>query len=486
MCDGKIFTYIAKEYLCNKMRKKFKQIEIQNIPVLEMSTDGRCIAKHEELVIFIEKDAAPGDIVDLLILRKKKNYAEARIVKHIHLSPERQTPACEHFGTCGGCKWQHINYSKQLDFKQKEVQETLRRLGKIALPDIETIAGSSEQYMYRNKLDFTFSNKRWLTVEEIGQEETLERNALGFHIPGRFDKILNVNTCHLQADPSNEIRNSVNAFCLKENITYFDMNSQEGEMRNLIIRTSTTGDLMVIVQFAHTNENSVNKVMEFLKVQFPQITSLLYIINEKRNETFQDQEVHCYAGLPYIEESMEGLRFRIGPKSFYQTNSKQAYTLYTITREFAAIKANEVVYDLYTGTGTIANFVAKQAQKVVGIEYVPTAIEDAHINSEINGIKNTSFFAGDMKMVLTPEFIQTHGKADVVITDPPRAGMDKEVIDRLLEMAPDRIVYVSCNPGTQARDLQLLDAMYEVKRVKPVDMFPQTHHVENVVLLKKR
>ena len=468
------------------MRKKFKQIEIQNIPVLEMSTDGRCIARHEELVIFIEKDAAPGDVVDLQILRKKKNYAEARIIKHVSLSPERQTPACEHFGVCGGCKWQHIPYSKQLDFKQKEVQETLRRLGKIQLPTIEPIAGSSETLFYRNKLDFTFSNKRWLTLEEINKEEEFNRNALGFHIPGRFDKILNVNTCHLQTDSSNAIRNSVNEFCLKENITYFDLNSQEGEMRNLIIRTSTTGDLMVIVQFAHTHQESVEKVMKFLKEQFPQITSLLYIINEKRNETFQDQEVHCYHGLPYIEEEMEGLRFRIGPKSFYQTNSKQAYTLYSITRDFAAIQPHEVVYDLYTGTGTIANFVARQANKVVGIEYVPTAIEDAVINSRINKIVNTSFFAGDMKMVLTPAFIQQYGKADVVITDPPRAGMDKEVIDRILEMAPARVVYVSCNPGTQARDLQLLDSLYEVTRVKPVDMFPQTHHVENVVLLQKR
>ncbi len=467
------------------MSRKHKNIEFSGVEVLEMSSDGRCVAKHEELVIFIEH-TAPGDIVDIRLTKKKSNYAEATVTNYVKLSPNRIKPECEHFGLCGGCKWQHVSYEQQLQFKEKDVQETLRRLGRIPLPTFEPILGSAKSFFYRNKLDFTFSNRRWLTVEEINSDVEMDRNALGFHIPGRFDKILDVKKCHLQEEPSNTIRLAVNEFTKAHDIPFFDLNSQEGMMRNLIIRSASTGDLMVIVQFAAQNDEWIKLVMDFLKEKFPEITSLLYIVNTKRNETFHDQEVICYNGQPFIEEEMEGLKFRVGPKSFYQTNSEQAYRLYCIAREFADIKPHEIVYDLYTGTGTIANFVARTAKKVVGVEYVPTAIEDAKVNSKINGINNTVFYAGDMKAVLTPDFAQINDQPDVIITDPPRAGMDKEVIERMLEMAPDRIVYVSCNAATQARDLTLLHEKYDVVRAKAVDMFPQTHHCESVVLLKKR
>jgi 23S rRNA (uracil1939-C5)-methyltransferase len=458
--------------------------QLQNIEIFDIAEEGKGVGRHEELVLFIEK-AIPGDVVDVELQRKKKNFAEGRVTNINQASPYRIEPFCPHFGVCGGCKWQHMSYDAQLKFKQQSVDNALTRIGKVDTASMEEILGSAETTYYRNKLEYTFSNKRWLTNRD---EEVLpeDLNALGFHVPGRFDKILDIDHCYLQQDPSNNIRNSVRDFAIENGMSFYDLRQHEGALRNLIIRTSSTGEVMVVVVFAYPEEGQVELMMNFIAEKFPEIASLLYIINQKRNDTIFDQDIHTFKGRDFIYEEMEGLKFKVGPKSFYQTNSAQAYELYKITRDFAELKGDELVYDLYTGAGTIANFVARQAKEVVGVEYVPTAIEDAKINSQINGINNTKFYAGDMKDVLTSEFIAAHGNPDVVITDPPRAGMHADVVNRILEMEAPKVVYVSCNAATQARDLEILAAKYDVVRIKPVDMFPQTQHVENVVLLKLR
>lgn len=458
--------------------KKF----LQNIQVIDIAEEGKGVGKSDDLVIFIDK-AVPGDIIDVELLKRKKRFYEGKIQNLVKPSAHRTEPFCEHFGVCGGCKWQHLSYDAQLQFKQKSVSDALHRLGKVDVSNMEPILGSSESRYYRNKLEYTFSDKRWLTDEDMRSAETMEMNALGYHIPGRFDKILDINHCYLQADPSNEIRNKVRGYAIKAGISFYNLKNHEGALRNLIIRTSSTGELMVIVVFAYADEVQIDDMMKFIASEFKDISSLLYIINHKKNDTIFDQDIHVYAGLDHIFENMDGLKFKIGPKSFYQTNSAQAFELYKIVRDFAGFKGDELVYDLYTGAGTIANFIAGKVKSVVGIEYVPTAIADARINSEINGIKNTSFFAGDMKDILNEDFIKTHGKPELVITDPPRAGMHADVVKRLLEMESEKIVYVSCNAATQARDIELLNEKYQVSRIKPVDMFPHTQHVENVVLL---
>lgn len=434
------------------------------------------------MVLFVEK-AIPGDVVDVELMRKKKSFGEGRIQTLKKASEYRVEPFCEHFGLCGGCKWQHMTYDAQLLFKQQSVENALTRIGKVDTSSMEPILASGQTEYYRNKLEYTFSNKKWLTTLDDNVED-MNMDALGFHVPGRFDKILNVSHCYLQEDPSNVLRNSVREFAVANALSFYDLRDHSGVLRNLIIRISSTGELMVIVVFAYPEEGQVELLMSFIKDKFPSITSLLYIINQKKNDTIFDQEIEIYNGRDFIYEEMEGLKFKVGPKSFYQTNSAQAYELYKITRDFAGLSGDELVYDLYTGAGTIANFVAKYAKEVIGVEYVPSAIEDAKINSEINGVKNTKFYAGDMKDVLTASFIAKHGKPDVVITDPPRAGMHTDVVARLLEMESPKIVYVSCNAATQARDLTLLAEKYDVVRIKPVDMFPHTQHVENVVLLK--
>lgn len=460
--------------------KKF----LNNIQVIDIAEEGKGVGKSDELVIFIDK-AVPGDIVDVELMRKKKKFFEGRIHNLVKASEHRTEPFCEHFGVCGGCKWQHLNYDAQLQFKQKSVSNALQRLAKVDVAGMEPILGSKESRYYRNKLEYTFSDKRWLTDEDMKENpEDREMNALGYHIPGRFDKILDINHCYLQADPSNEIRNKVREYALKNQLSFYNLKNHEGALRNLIIRTASTGELMLILVFAYADEEQISDMMQYLADEFPAINSLLYIINQKRNDTIFDQDIHVFKGEDHIFENMDGLKFKIGPKSFYQTNSEQAFELYKITRDFAEFKGDELVYDLYTGAGTIANFVAGKVKKVVGIEYVPTAIEDAKINSRINGIDNTIFFAGDMKDILNSEFISTHGKPDVVITDPPRAGMHPDVVERLLEMEAEKIVYVSCNAATQARDIALLKEKYEIVRIRPVDMFPHTQHVENVVLMR--
>lgn len=455
---------------------------IENIQIIDIAEEGKGVGKHEDLVLFIEK-AIPGDTVDVNVYKKKKNFAEAKISRLISPSEHRIEPFCIHFGICGGCKWQHMTYDAQLQFKQKSVTNALSRIAKIDVSDTETILPSEKTRFYRNKLEYTFSNKRWLTDQDEEPKSEKEMNALGFHVPLRFDKILDIETCHLQADPSNELRNSIREFAQAEDISFYDLRQHTGALRNLIIRTSSTGETMVIVVFAYVSQEQIDSVMNFVNTKFPDITSLLYIVNQKKNDTIFDQEVVTFKGTDFIMEEMEGLRFKVGPKSFYQTNSAQAYELYKITREFAGFKGNELVYDLYTGAGTIANFVARHVKEVVGIEYVPSAIEDAWVNSSVNGINNTTFYAGDMKDVLDAAFVSKHGKPDVIITDPPRAGMHADVVARLMEIEAPKIVYVSCNAATQARDLELLKEKYEVKRIKPVDMFPHTQHVENVVLL---
>jgi len=458
---------------------------VENLEITGISSEGKSIGRHDGLVVFV-KDGVPGDVADVMITHKRRRFVEGQVHKLHTTSSNRSEPFCEHFGTCGGCKWQHLSYEAQLTYKQDHVAENLTKISGLELPQIQTIIASDKTTHYRNKLEYTFSNKRWLTKEEIGSDSVLERNACGFHIPKRFDKILDITTCHLQADPSNEIRLAIKDYALKKGLTFFDIREQHGLMRNLIIRTSTTGDLMVIVQFFETADQTIEKLMSFLKVEFPQITSLNYIINQKKNETFHDQEVICYHGLPYIQEKMGALTFRIGPKSFYQTNSEQAHKLYQLVEKMADFDGDEVVYDLYTGTGTIANFVAGKVKKVVGVEYVPEAIEDAKVNSEINEIGNTAFFAGDIKDVLNKAFVKAHGQPDVVIADPPRAGMHADVIEVLNQIKPAKLVYVSCNPATQARDIELLSGAFEVVEIQPVDMFPQTQHVECAILLELR
>ncbi|MDA9555529.1 23S rRNA (uracil(1939)-C(5))-methyltransferase RlmD [Pelobium sp.] len=455
---------------------------LTGLTITDIAEEGRGIARAEDLVVFIEK-AIPGDVVDANIYRKKKKFAEAKINKLVKPSEDRVDAFCTHFGVCGGCKWQHMNYAAQLKYKQKSVLDALQRIAGLDVAIAEEILPSAQDKYYRNKLEYTFSNKRWLTAEDGEVNEDTEMNALGFHVPLRFDKILDIQHCYLQANPSNDLRNNISDFAKKNNISFYDLRAHEGALRNLVIRTSSTGELMVIVIFAYPEEGQVRLLMDYTQSAFPQITSLLYIINQKKNDTFFDQEVLVYNGRGFIYEEMEGLKFRIGPKSFYQTNSLQAYELYKITRDFADLKGHELVYDLYTGTGTIANFVAKKAKKVVGVEYVPSAIEDAKVNAQINNIENTVFYAGDMKDVLNADFVKENGKPDVIITDPPRAGMHPDVVERLMEIEAQKIVYVSCNAATQARDLIRLKEKYDLVRIKPVDMFPHTQHVENVVLL---
>lgn len=472
------------------MRKKpiFEKVTIEGI-----AAEGKAIARVDNRVIFVA-GVAPGDVVDIKITRKKKSFLEGVAVHFHSYSNNRREPFCNYFGTCGGCKWQHLPYAKQLEYKNQQVVDNLTRIGKIALPNVNPILPSEQETFYRNKLEFTFTDRRWLTKQEIEQSgEELERNGLGFHIPGRFDKVLDINTCHLQAEPSNNIRNWIRHYGITHNIPFFNLNTQQGYLRILIIRTASTGENMVILQVARDQPKVLTPLLDGLLEAFPEITSLNYVINSKRNETFNDLPVINYAGTPYIQERMtieegqpEQLTFRIGPKSFYQTNSRQAYALYKIVRAFAQLNGNETVYDLYTGTGTIANFVAHQAKKVVGLEYVASAIEDAKLNSSINSISNTEFFAGDIKELLDEAFVNQNGRPDVIITDPPRAGMHADVLKMLLKVKAQRIVYVSCNPATQARDLALLDEAYKVTKLQPVDMFPQTHHVENVVLLELR
>jgi len=462
----------------------------ENVTVIDIAEEGKGVGKADDFVLFIEK-AIPGDVADVEVYRSKKNFGEAKITRLIQPSKYRTTPFCEHFGTCGGCKWQHMTYDAQLKFKQKAVHDALTRLAKIDVEHMDAIVPSPADRYYRNKLEYTFSNKRWLYDGENREDEALDMNALGFHIPGRFDKILNINHCYLQAEPSNDLRNSINQYAKEQGISYYDVRQHTGALRNLIIRTSSTGEIMVIVVFAHADEEQVANLMTFVDTRFPQITSLLYILNTKMNDTIFDQEVKSWKGPEYIHEEMPGgngkaIRFRVGPKSFYQTNSIQALKLYEITRDFAGFKGDELVYDLYTGAGTIANFIAGHVREVVGVEYVPTAIEDAKVNSEINNITNTKFFAGDMKDVLVADFVAEHGKPDVIITDPPRAGMHADVVARLMEIEAPKIVYVSCNAATQARDLVVLKEKYDTVKIQPVDMFPHTQHVENVVLLKLR
>ncbi len=468
--------------------KKYKIPQVlEQISILDFAAEAKCIAKVNDEVIFVQGTVAPGDIADLRILKSKKKFKQAQAINIQALSPYRTAPPCEHFGVCGGCKWQHVSYEAQLSFKQRQVKDNLERIAKVKLPEFQPILGSEEEYYYRNKLEFTFSSSRWLTNEEIGKEDLGSMNALGFHVPGRFDKILPVDHCYLQPDPSNAIRNGVRDFAEAHGISFYELkNQQEGALRNLIIRNASSGEWMVVVQFAYATESEISLVMNYLKVTFPMITSLNYVVNQKGNDTFHDLEVICFHGKPFIEEQMEELHFQIGPKSFFQTNAKQALRLYQLVREYADLQGDELVYDLYTGTGTIALFLAKFAAKVVGLEYVEMAVEDARMNAIHNKIDSASFFAGDMKKLLTQEFIEQHGKPQVVITDPPRAGMDEDVVRQLLQVRPEKIVYVSCNPATQARDIAWLDEAYEVDVVHPVDMFPQTHHVENIVRLRLR
>ena len=460
---------------------------LEQVTITDVAAEGKAIAKVNDMVIFVPF-VAPGDVVDIQLTRKKNSYAEGKAVHFHSYSPHRVEPFCQHFGVCGGCKWQHIPYEDQLKYKQKQVLDNLTRIGKVQPEEVLPILGSAKTTFYRNKLEFTFSNKKWLTEEEVKSGVTPDTwNGVGFHIPTLFDKVLDIQKCWLQDDISNRIRNCIKAYCLSyEGYPFFDLRNQEGFIRTLMIRTASTGDLMVVVVFFHEDQERREALLSHVAEQFPEITSLLYVINGKCNDTITDQEVIVFKGKDHIIEEMEGLHFKVGPKSFYQTNSEQAYNLYKVARSFAGLTGNELVYDLYTGTGTIANFVARQSKQVIGIEYVPEAIEDAKVNASLNGLENTLFYAGDMKDILTADFIQQHGRPDVIITDPPRAGMHDDVIKTILAAEPKRVVYVSCNPATQARDLSLLDVKYALKKVQPVDMFPHTHHVENVVLLEKR
>ncbi len=467
-------------------RKKTKPF-FENIEVTGAGAKGKSIAKAPDGKVIFLTNAVPGDVVDIQAYKKRKAFYEGKIMAIKSYSDKRTEPKCIHFGVCGGCKWQAMGYEHQLYFKEQEVLNNLQRIGKVYIEEIIPIAASAEQYFYRNKMEFSFSDSRWLSLDEIQSETTIDdRNALGFHIPGMWDKILDLKECHLQAEPSNSIRLAVREFATKQGLPFFNTRNQEGLLRTLMIRTSSNGQFMVLVQFFYRDDEAIKSLMEFIKESFPEVTSLQYVINSKGNDTIYDQEVICYHGQDYIEEEMEGLRFKINAKSFYQTNAAQAYELYKITRDFAGLTGEELVYDLYTGTGTIAQFVAKKAKKVIGVESVPEAIADAKSNAKNNNIDNAEFYVGDMKKVFTEGFVATHGLPDVVITDPPRDGMHKDVVAQLLAIKAKRIVYVSCNSATQARDLALLDETYKVVKSQAVDMFPQTHHVENVVLLELR
>lgn len=469
------------------MARKRKELPIlEGVEIIDVAAEGNSLARVNDMVVFVPF-GAPGDIADVKLDKKKKSYAEGHIVNMVKPSEIRQEPKCEHFGTCGGCRWQHLPYEFQLKCKQQQVSDALTRIAKIEIPEITPILGSKNIWEYRNKMEYTFSNKCWLTYEQMKSgEEFPDRDAAGFHISGAFDKVLDINKCHLQDDLGNQLRIFIKQFGKDNGYSFYDLRAQQGLLRTLMIRIASTGEIMAVIVFGENDESKIKSLLEAVKDKFPQITSLLYVVNLKVNDTISDQNIITYSGKEFIEEEMEGLRFRVGPKSFYQTNSLQAYELYKVARNFAELTGNELVYDLYTGTGTIANFVARQASKVIGIEYVPEAIEDAKINSNINNINNTLFYAGDMKDVLTDDFISEHGRPDVMIVDPPRAGMHDDVVKVILNASPRRIVYVSCNPATQARDLALLDAKYKVEAIQPVDMFPHTHHVENVVKLTLR
>jgi 23S rRNA (uracil1939-C5)-methyltransferase len=458
----------------------------EKINIVDIAAEGKAIAKYNDMIIFVE-GAVPGDVVDIQITKKKKRFLEGHVL-HIHsYSKERVDAFCQHFGICGGCKWQNVPYQKQLYYKQKQISDQLTRIGNIDIPHTLPIIGAEKTTLYRNKLEFSFSNKRWKTTQEIAENTIIENhNALGFHVPRLFDKIVDIETCYLQEEPSNEIRNFIRSFALEHNLTFFDIRNRSGLLRNIIIRTTTTKETMLIVVFYENDTELQTFVLNAIHTKFPKITSLISITNQKVNDTIQDQDIHVYAGKDHITEVMENLQFKIGPKSFYQTNSLQAYELYKIVRNFAQLTGTELVYDLYTGTGTIANFIAKNARQVIGIEYVPEAIEDAHVNAKTNTITNTMFYAGDIKDILNNDFYEKHGVPDVLITDPPRAGMHKNVIESILQCMPKRIVYVSCNPATQARDIALLQDAYSIQKSQAIDMFPHTHHVENVVLLEKK
>lgn len=459
---------------------------IDGMEITDIAAEGNSIGRVGDMVVFVPF-GAPGDVADVKIDRKKKSYAEGHIVRMVSPSPVRVEPRCSHHGVCGGCRWQHLPYSLQLECKQRQVRDALERIAKIPFPEITPILGSEEIWAYRNKMEYTFSNKSWLTYEQMRSgEEFPDRDAAGFHIPGAFDKVLDITTCHLQDDFSNRLRRFIKEYGKAHGYTFYDLRAQQGLLRTLMVRMASTGEIMAVMTFGEDDREKIEALLTAVQAEFPEITSLLYVVNTKVNDTIGDLDILTYAGSPHIEEEMEGLRFRVGPKSFYQTNSRQAYNLYKVARGFAGLTGDELVYDLYTGTGTIANFVARNARQVVGIEYVPEAIEDAKVNSAINGIGNTLFYAGDMKNVLTDDFIARHGRPDVMIVDPPRAGMHEDVVKVILNAAPRRIVYVSCNPATQARDLALLHVRYDIDAVQPVDMFPHTQHVENVVKLTLR
>ncbi|MBR5200368.1 MAG: 23S rRNA (uracil(1939)-C(5))-methyltransferase RlmD [Alistipes sp.] len=467
-----------------KRRKDYPLIE--GLHITTLAAEGKAMGKVDNQVVFVAM-AVPGDVVDVQIRKHHRRYMEGTIVRFVEKSPMRVEPFCEHFGVCGGCKWQSLPYEEQLKQKTTQVEDQLVRIGHLDIPEVRPCLGSERTREYRNKLEFTFADKRWLTYEEIAEAGDIASTpAVGFHIPGCFDKVLDINRCHLQVDISNRIRLSTKAFCIEHGYSFHNARLHEGLMRTMVIRTASTGEIMVIVVFNENDTERINDLMSHLQVEFPEITSLIYMVNEKWNDSLGDREPICFAGKDHIIEEMEGLKFKVGPKSFYQTNSEQAHELYKVTRDFADLKPTDVLYDLYTGTGTIANFCARRAAKVVGVEYVPEAIEDAKINSAINNIENTVFYAGDMKDVMSDEFIQRNGRPDVIILDPPRAGVDERVLEVIKRAAPERMVYVSCNPSTQARDLALLAEMYEILAVQPVDMFPHTHHVENVVKLRKR
>ena len=468
-------------------KNKKENIVFEKVKVLDAGSKGVSVAKSPEGQVIFIPNVVPGDVVDVRTTKKRKAYFEGKAIRFHEYSADRIEPVCVHFGDCGGCKWQNMAYEKQLFYKNNEVYDHLKRIGKIELPEFEPILGSAKQFFYRNKMEFSFSDARWITEKEIAEVEHIDRgNALGFHIPKMWDKILNIEKCHLQQDPSNEIRNEVRDFATKNGLTFFNARNMHGLLRTMMIRTTSIGEIMVLVQFFEDDKAGQKLLLDFLAERFPEITSLLYVVNSKANDTIYDQDVILHKGRNYILEEMEGLSFSINAKSFYQTNSDQAYELYKITRDFAGLTGNELVFDLYTGTGTIAQFVSKQAKKVIGVESVSEAIKDAKVNAERNNITNCEFYVGDMKDVFNDDFIATHGIPDVIITDPPRDGMHKDVVQQLLNIGAQKIVYVSCNSATQARDLNLLDEVYKVTRVRPVDMFPQTHHVENVVLLEKR
>jgi 23S rRNA (uracil1939-C5)-methyltransferase len=468
-------------------KRRSEKIVFENVKVLDAGAKGVSVAKAPDGKVIFIPNVVPGDVVDVQTMKKRKAYYEGRALKFHELSDYRTEPVCSHFGSCGGCKWQNMSYSQQLFYKNQEVYNNLKRIGKIELPEFEPILGSDKQFFYRNKMEFSFSNSRWMTEAEIQSGEQLDNaNALGFHIPRMWDKILDINHCSLQEDPSNAIRNELRNFANANGLSFFNPREHSGLLRTLMIRTASTGEIMVLIQFFDDDREKREMVLNFLANRFAEITSLQYVVNQKANDTLYDQKIMLYKGRDYILEEMEGLHFSINAKSFYQTNSAQAYELYKITREFAGLTGNELVYDLYTGTGTIAQFVSKNAKKVIGVEAVPEAIADAKENAKRNNITNCDFFTGDMKDVFNEEFITRHGRPDVIITDPPRDGMHKDVVEQILRINPERVVYVSCNSATQARDLALMDEKYKVTRVRPVDMFPQTHHVENVVLLEKR